>query len=220
MMTGDINHYKELLPEYINGRLDAETAAHLEKQIRADDDLKKELEELRLLKKSYDGLPGTIQGPSPAAFSRIMQNIEALENPGRKGLERHSSFWDGFRSWIDAFRDWAAVPGHAWTFAGVQMAVIVVMAVVLLFSPADHAFQTLSTDPPLPPSMAHINVVFDGTAMEKEIRELLTGLNVSIVDGPGRTGLYVIAVPDGQSVDQVIVQLKNSEIITFVQKKI
>jgi anti-sigma-K factor RskA len=218
-MTRDINHYRELLPEYVNGLLDAQTKADLEKQIQADDDLKKELEELNQLKQSYSSLSETIQGPSLKAFPRIMENIESLENPGRNRQIISQSDMVGVRQWIEILRDWMAVPKNAWAFASIQMAVIVVMAVVLFSSPADHTYQTLSTGSPLSGPVVHINVVFEGTAMEKEIRDLLTGIHAGIVDGPGQTGLYVIAVSEDQPVDQVLMQLKNAGIIKFVQKK-
>lgn len=219
-MTKDINTYRELIPEYLNDRLDVDARMDFEKNLRGNEALERELAEFKTLKKSYAGMSEKIPGPPPDAFSKIMKKIEHLEETEAENRLDISAVKTGFSRWVEIILDWAAVPRTAWAVAAVQMTIIIALAVVLISGPSNRSYETLSAGSIQSKSEIYINVVFKHTAMEEDIRNLLTGIPANIVDGPSETGLYVIAISSEQAVDQVILKLQNAGVVKFVQKKI
>ena len=57
-----------------------------------------------------------------------------------------------------------------------------------------HEYKTMSAPSVTTEDSILINVVFQEQATESEIRELLLKINGRIVDGPNRSGLYIIGL--------------------------
>ena len=63
-----------------------------------------------------------------------------------------------------------------------------------------------------------INVIFREQATESEIRELLLKINGRIVDGPTRSGLYIVGLKARQQGDSALETLRKSALVKMAEK--
>lgn len=218
----DKETFQDMIPQYINDQLDPAQKAAFENQLAMDQHLKEELEEFSLIKSSYAPLKETIPAPSPDVFSRIMDNVTAQEAKSEVESTSRDSVFDSLLDTLtERFREFFAAPRLAWSVAAVQMAVILFF---VMYNPAIEKqqpaqFQTLSSSTAQMVSGLQANVIFHETAMEKEIRSLLTEIDAAIISGPSESGLYVLLIKDTETEDRVLKILKSSDLVKFAQKK-
>lgn len=208
-MTDKSRDYEDLIPSYIDGRLAGHEKRAFENQLETDPVLKAQVEEFKLLSQSYEDLPGSLPDPPDDMFDRIMEKVETPEKS-----KSHTSVWDMVLPMFHAFKQAFSVPRLAWTVAAVQMAVIV----ILVFSAPKHGtYQTLSQSTVGTETILKFNVVFNETASEKQIRQLLTGIGADIVSGPDQNGLYVILVKGTKDRTVAIEKFNSSGVVRFVK---
>lgn len=211
-MDDNIDRFIEMIPLYLNDQLDSDQKTLFENQLEHDRQLKKEVEEYSMIKQSYSHLPKTLPSPSSDVFSRIMENIEHIENRQEKRAPGESIF----NTISEYIKNFLAAPKFAWSVAAVQMAVILFF--VFPFH-GEIKFQTLSTNEVELQTGVQINVVFHDMAVEKQIRDLLNDLNANIISGPSKTGLYIIKINDTGNKNLVLNTLKTSALIKFAQAR-
>lgn len=211
-MTDTSEKYFDMIPLYMDGLLSSDEKNEFELQLKNDPALKAEVEEFRMLQESYDGLEDDLPEPSDDVFARIMDKIE--EAPvTQKEKTQTFSFFEFLNSVSDYVRPAFTAPKLAWSVAAVQMAVLV----ILVFSfPDNTKFETLSDPGSKPDTGIHLNVVFEETAMEKEIRVLLSSIDAEFASGPGTGGMYVISLGENAQKEKAVEVLKQSGLVKFV----
>lgn len=134
------------------------------------------------------------------AFARLAPRLGA-QAPHVAVLER----WRGALA--------ANSPWLRWT-AAAQFAVIALLAVMLV-RPGDGAgdYRALGSETAV---QGDLVVVFRPDTTEREMRRILQASGARVVDGPGMTGAWVLAVPAGQS-DGALTQLRSEPAVSLVQ---
>lgn len=212
-MNHTADKYEDMIPSYLNGRLaDEEKQAFLH-QLETDQYLKIQVEEFSNIKESCSGLSDALPKPSKEIFSKIIERVESSENEHKTNVRSDDLQPPFYKKLTDFFR----VPEVAWSLTVLQAAVIVFL---VYYEPALSEYETLSS-PPVSVQSEHIefNIVFDESAMEKQIRHLLHSTGAEIINGPEENGLYTISVRNQKDNTRFLEQLKQSPFVKFVQKR-
>lgn len=180
-MTSDIEVKERvfgLLPFYVNDTLTAQERVEVDAVLAEDVNLRREVELLSLIRDE-------------------VKEEDVEFSPGEFGLAR-------LRRAID---DSAAEPrrglGMVATSAAAAAVLIVGSFVYLSKNDGEPSFIQAGADA----NAGDLVVAFHPSAAEGEIAELLTALDLSIVDGPSAIGLYRLAVSDTRDVGEVMAVL-------------
>ena len=93
-----------------------------------------------------------------------------------------------------------------------------VLLISLWLSPTGNGITTIGADGRPINDIATINVVFADSATQKEIRELLAGVEAQIANGPTSIGLYTIYIKGNENdAKSVIDRLKKSALILLAE---
>jgi hypothetical protein len=165
----------------------------------------------RILKETAANIPP----PSPAVFKRIEQSINEL-SPSTEVAASSSSLQSFFNRMYDYFNR----PRLAWGVVAVQA---IALCLFFAFSPTKNTYQTLSSDQTAvqSPAVPSFYVIFQDDARIQEIEHLLTQIDAVIVNGPGKRGIYSLKLLQSQSsanIDNLLLTLKKSPLITFIEK--
>jgi hypothetical protein len=137
---------------------------------------RRELEAQRALQAALSTLP-----PDPEvtlALARMHQRMDtAARGPWHRLTQR---FWHGSHPLLRGA-------------LALQLIAILGLAAALVVR-APPAYHTLSADPAVAQARTGIAITFSDGLSEKEVRTLLTGLALRIVDGPTADGAYTLAV--------------------------
>ncbi|MFP7753085.1 hypothetical protein ACLG6S_00240 [Thermodesulfobacteriota bacterium B35] len=167
-----------------------------------------------LLRELFNDASGDIEQVPPTLFSRIEERINdagagQMASPGRL-----AATWSRLRQWL---RSQSGRPRLAWGLAGVQAVAIVLL---LIFSNGSPPYHTLSApqDAFSTCRSVALHVIFKESSRIGDIDRLLLQVGASIVNGPGRRGIYTLAVPREKYTDQadIIEVLKRSPLVSFV----
>lgn len=209
-----VNEYQELIPEYLNGQLDRETARAFETALEADPELGRELEEYRQLRRLVKST-GSEPDPSPALFERILETLEETPAPEPQpapALGPARPFRETLEALLERFRSSLVLP---WSLALAQAAVI---AILLIPSIPESTYHTLGlVREAVETEYPSLNIVFSETARETEIRTLLLAVNASIASGPSAQGRYRIIIQQSGDPTAVMTRLRSSELVRFVE---
>ncbi len=94
---------------------------------------------------------------------------------------------------------------------------LVIIGLLLYIFNLKYEYKTLSTTEIRAETPYGINVVFKENVKEKEIRELIRKIDGRIIDGPSKTGLYVIGIKDREQKDRVLDILRKSDIVLLAK---
>ena len=217
-MIYDIDALKAMIPLYLNDQLSAEEQHAFSQGLADYPELAAELAEYREIQDSYRDLEAETPFPNQdRLFSRIMEKIDREETADAHEKTAPRAVTPGWRERLRGFFYTTFVsPKVAWSVAAVQVVLLVALIGAM---PERSAFQTLSTKGSESKGLHTLNVVFDEDAAEKEIRALLLKTGAVIVGGPSATGLYVLAVPQEQTPEEISAALSGSGIVTFVEPR-
>jgi hypothetical protein len=213
---GEHEQVAELLPWYANATLEADEAAQVDAHLAACAACREELARCRALSAAVRSEAAGEEGwaPSPRHFAGVLARIEASER--RPVRARGPAVLERIRTWV------RETPRPVrWAFAG-QGAAVVALAVALLWrTPAQAPYQTLSRPAPaLVDDRALLHVVVAEETTERQLRELLRGIDGVLVGGPSPRGVYTVALPYGDSdrehVDAIVTRLKAERAVRFV----
>lgn len=176
------------LPWYVNGTLDTATRRDLEAQLEASPSLRSELAWLRLVRsqiRDHARLTADHRA-ADAGLDTLMALIHGEESGKVVPLRTRLLNWVG---------EPRRLP---WSMA-IAAAVVLSQAVIigaLLDQPRSDPITSLSgaasASGPL------LQITFQSTATETQIRAVLSSVRGEIVAGPGALGVYTVRVPDGQ----------------------
>jgi len=167
-------------------------------------------------------------------LNRAMAEIESYERQRAQAEGRPAPKPRNFRDRVRAFREnwWPATPVFARFAMATQLALLLAVGTVALYQynhPRVVRESTYGTaagpsGTPGTEAKAKISVAFNEKASAREIRETLSEINGSIVDGPSAQGFYTVQLPfapeQTMEVDKVVQKLQqNRRVVSFAATK-
>ena len=168
-----------LLPWFVNGTLDADERALVERHVADCARCRQEVEWLRGLTAALVAGERSPEGAS--AFRKVRRRLERRgRRPGR------------------AWGRLLTVPWTQWVI-GAQLVLIAGLGTITyhsVFQDADHSarYRTLAAPGKAAPARGALVVVFDPGTSEAELRRVLREAGARVVDGPTATNAYVLDV--------------------------
>jgi hypothetical protein len=186
----------ELLPWYVNGRLEGREREGVEMHLSTCPSCQAELGHCRDLAAAVQATGETAWSPSPSQFSRLLARIDAAEAHGAQN-----------GGWLERLR--ARYTKHLlvlqstprlvrWTLAAQGAMILLLVGVLVWQAPSspEPLYRTLADDSEhAPGSQARLQVVFADDMTERELRALLTNIEGTIVKGPSPLGIYTVEIP-------------------------
>jgi hypothetical protein len=191
-----------LLPWFVNGTLDDDELAFVQKHLGRCASCQREVEWLRELHAAC--IVGEADPEASRALRQLRRRLE--ERPKTRGpVARLRNLWDQNRPW------------SRWVIA-TQLAVIVALGFWIL--PAyDEAplYRTLGSSNAAAPAAGNLVVVFDPATTVADLRRILHDAGARIVDGPTQANAYVLDVP-AQRKDQALQALRAERAAVLVEQ--
>ena len=188
---------RELIPLYVKGLLSDSQKAEVEKAMEDHAGLKDEIQQWKEILTAYKAIEEKIPQPSGAVYSRIAARIREQDCPG-------------------LFGRFLASKKLSFAFIAAQFLIILALGIYIVQTKPD--YRTLNAPPKETGSSLKINIVFKETATEAEIRQLLLKVNAHIIDGPKRSGLYLIEVLFPEEAEKSLSVLQNNTIVEVAEK--
>jgi hypothetical protein len=191
-----------MLPFLANDTLSAEERERLESHVEGSASARKELAFLRLVRTALQEAP-SVEGPTERERAQILERVCSGGDRGTK--HSRGTIWalaaalllalfEGGWIWQMSY-EMAQVPSHP--------------------EPAVESYRPAGSS-----TSAQIAVQFTDAATAKEIRELLLGQGLLVVDGPSALGVYQLILGGGGAVDaeriaKVVEALRVQPIVSY-----
>lgn len=177
---------ERLLPWFVNGTLEQDERALVERHLAECAHCHGEIAALRQLQDLHADV-----APLPdasASFRRLRNRLQAHGTPPRASR------------WHSLGRGWMLTPPWLRGAVAVQAVVVLVLAVMLIGSGhrPDARYRTLGDASHVVASREDVRqlvVVFDPHISQAQVHQLLRASQARIIDGPSDAGAYVLAVP-------------------------
>ncbi len=196
-LSDEKDYLRGIIPLYVKGLLSDSEKQEVEKMLSKKPELREEVDKWKRLGDAYKRIECELPRPSNMAYAKITERI-------RKPDDR--SFFERF------------MPSPAFSFGVIlaEFLIIVALSVMTLsFSPE---YRTLSAPSATIERPVRINVVFKEGVTETEIRNLLFKMDGKIVDGPFRSGLYVIAISSEKELEKSLGLIRNSGLAALAER--
>ena len=195
-MPDDRRDIEKLLPFYVNGTLDAEERTRIEALLETDAGLRDELAFLGAVREGVQQ-GAAASSPGELGLRRLLRDVRR-----ERRRERFNRAWR------------PAIAAAAALVLVLQFAVI-----ARLTSEPDGVFRPAGAA-----GEAHLQVTFEDTATEAEIRALLRGVGAEIVSGPSELGIYRLRVDpppaDDTAVEALLERLRSrGDVVSFVARE-
>ncbi len=165
-----------------------------------------------IMKKTAENVPPA----HPALFARIE---ESIEGPSPVSNARQTPSVSPVQALLNTVRDYLRRPQLAWGIVAVQA---IVLCLFIASAPIKNTYHTLSANRTNIEAQAGpiFYVIFHKNARLREIEQLLTRTNGTIINGPGKRGIYTIRFHPTPSatVKKLLTTLNNSSLITFIER--
>lgn len=199
---------KTLLPWFAVGALDADEMRTVEAHLQASPELQRELAEFKVMQ---DAVNDAENEPvfRPALINDALRQIEEFEatqqTPASPGLFSNAVEW--LRETLVG--GWVQAPSGARLAMVAQFALILVLGGILMTptetgTDGEPAYSTAAARPADGATNAAgtaLVVVFQPTATEQQMRDLLADVGAEIVAGPSARGSYTIRVESESDAD-------------------
>jgi Putative zinc-finger len=210
----------ELIPWLVNGRLDREEQARLERHVGECEDCRREVEEQRRLRSLIRQPESNVEYAPQASFQKLWSRIEA-SRPG-EGSEPEASAGPTPRGRKAAEQAESRPP--RW-----MLAAATVLALGLGFLVAaswraqapDRAseYRTATAPAAEPDRDGQIRAVFSPNVTVDELTRIVSETRLTIVSGPSDSGVYTLAVQPGQDlpVTEALARLRSDPRVRFAE---
>ena len=186
-----------LLPWFVNGTLEGEELAIVQRHVDRCEACQREVEWLRELHAACVASPGASR-----ALRHLRRGLEAPRNQADPAPPRR--LWSRMLPWSQ------------WAIAA-ELAVIIGLGIWLLPSASDSTlYRTLGARDVIPKN-GSIVVVVDPATTEAELRRILRDAGARIVDGPTQANAYVLDVP-AQRQEQAMQALRAEHALVLVER--
>jgi hypothetical protein len=221
----------ELLPWYVNATLDQQERDLVASHLEGCSECAKEVRSLTAIRKAVIAAGDQAPEPSPRLMDRALADIENYERSTAQAESRKSSKPNTFRERIRSLGAswWPATPVFARFAMAAQLAALVVVGALAIYqhSHPNIVYKSLSETPGQEtgnPAKARISVGFRDKASAREIRQALSEISGTIVDGPSPLGLYTVQLPfasdQSAEVDKAVQKLlQNQRVVSFAAAK-
>ena len=231
-----MNHQEiiELLPWYVNATLSSEEKAIVASHLEGCAECAGEVRSLTAMRKAVIAVGDQAPDPSPFLLNRALAEIESYESQRAPAEGRPAPKPGNFRDRLRAFREnwWPATPVFARFAMATQLALLLAVGTVALYQynhprvvrEAPYGTAAGPSGTPGTEAKAKISVAFNEKASAREIRETLSEINGTIVDGPSAQGFYTVQLPfapeQTTEVDKVVQKLQqNRRVVSFAATK-
>ena len=232
-----MNHQEiiELLPWYVNATLSSEEKAVVASHLEGCTECAGEVRSLTAMRKAVIAVGDQAPDPSPFLLNRALAEIENYERQRTQAEGRPAPKPGNFRDRLRAFREnwWPATPVFARFAMATQLALLLAVGTVALYQ---YNHPRVVQQPPYntaagpsgpnagTEAKAKIIVAFNEKASAREIRQALSEINGTIVDGPSAQGFYTVQLPfapeQTAEVDKVLQKLQqNRRVVSFAATK-
>ena len=190
----------ELLPWFANGTLVGRERVDVNRHVSECIACWRGLEDLRALQSAIRN--DHVDSAATQAFAQLKTRIEQDESKRpRHVLHRVAFRWNTSEVWVRSLLI-------------AQFATLVLIAVAYLSHPAPQYYHTLAA--PVTKARGDMTVIFEATASEREIRDVLLGVHASIVDGPSAEGTYTLQGRAGTG-QNMLSQVRQQSIVKFCE---
>jgi len=191
-----------LLPWFVNGTLDGDELAFVQKHLDGCGSCQREVDWLRELHAAC--IAGEADPDASSALRQLRHRLE--ERPGGRGwMTPLRNLWGQSRPW------------SRWVIA-TQLAVIAALGFWILPAYEGPAlYRTLGASKAAAPAAGNLVVVFNPTTTEADLRRILRDAGAHIVDGPTQANAYVLEVP-AQRKDQALQALRSERAAVLVEQ--
>jgi len=212
------DHVADLLPWYINGRLNAEERAkvmhHLQHCVRCT-------AELNLQQQLQAAITAPVKveiAPQPS-FNKLWERIITEDHPHVDRAIRTSLItrlpFEGFSHWMRTY--WMPV-----TLATQAALIIVLIGLIVIKQQAppndDAAYRTVTSNAPINGTVFH--VVFDDATRLADIKDILLRSNLQVISGPTAAGVYSLTPTNEQlsiANQQTVKSLRDDPRVRFAE---
>jgi len=230
-----MNHQEivELLPWYVNATLDPGERDLVATHLEGCNECAHELRSLTAIRKAVIAVGDQSPEPSAGLLDRALAEIENYERKrsAAQAVSQKPSKPNSFRERIRTFGVswWPATPVFARVAMAAQLAALLVVGTLALYQ-HNHpgvVYKSLSETSGQETgstARARISVGFQDKASAREIRQALSEVGGTIVDGPSPLGLYTVQLPfapdQSEEVDRVVQKLlQNRRVVSFAAAK-
>lgn len=191
----------ELLPWYANGTLNPVEQAQVDQHLPSCSECRQQLTQYRQLDNArIVSSDAQAWRPSPAQFSRILQDIDDLESAAGKAVSpvRMPGLFGNLSAWLKA------TPSPVYWFMTLETVTLAALVLLVVAQPPQQPgaqlFQTLSNERPLvTATLPRLSIVFAEDITEREIRALLQKQHGQLVQGPSMLGVYTVQLTTGRA---------------------
>ena len=175
---------ERLLPWLVNGTLDGDERATVERHVDACADCQQQLAQWQALQAAC-ALPAAPTIDPMPSFSRLRSRLQAPR------ARPHVSRWSAMRS------AWTTAPAWLRGAVAAPCALLLALGGAWFAREQPAPYRTLSDMPAVVPAStdARLVVVFEPGTSQARTQQLLHASQARIVDGPNEVGAYVLAVP-------------------------
>lgn len=189
---------RSMLPLYSKKLISDEKKEEIEKSLCNEPELQRELNFWNRVKEGYEKIKTDLPEPPTDIYPKIIKEIKKRE-------KTKISIWSIF----------SLNPKFSFGFIMVQF--LVILGLLFYIFNLKYEYKTLSTTEIRAETSYTINVVFKEDAREKDIRELIKKIDGRIIDGPSKTGLYIIGIKDREKKETVLNILRKSNIVVLAE---
>jgi Putative zinc-finger len=187
-----------LLPWFVNGTLEGDELAFVQKHVDRCEACQREVEWLRELHAACVAAPG-----ASSALSHLRRRLEEPRNQAATAAPLRT-LWSRILPWSQ------------WAIAA-ELAVIIGLGIWLLPSAGDPALYRTLGARDVTPKSGSIVIAVDPTTTEAELRRILHDAGARIVDGPTQANAYVLDVP-AQRQEQAMQALRAEHALVLVER--
>ncbi len=167
----------------------------------------------RILQQTAEDIPPA----APDVFARIEEAITPSSFADNGDMTSPPSF---LSTLVERLHDLVAQPRIAW---GVAAAQAIVLCLFFAFFPGNTTYQTLSGNQISQQediTAPTFTVIFQDNATIGAVETLLKQVDATIINGPGRRGIYTITLASTGKTnrDEALKNLQNSSLITFIEQ--
>ena len=173
---------EELLPWYITGQLEGDELALVEQHVSSCTHCRRQLAFERRLFDEVAGLSPEVD----AGWERLKQRLESPQP-----IEAGQGWWDKLVN--EAAAMWRSLNRPAVAAIAFAQLAFVVVAGALLMSLSQPAYRALGSAPP--PQSANVIAMFDASATQSQLTDLLRKNGATLAGGPTSAGAYLLHVP-------------------------
>jgi len=210
------DHVIDLLPWYLNGRINADDRAKVMQHLQQCERCAAELNMQKHLQTAINAPVKVEIAPQPS-FNKLWERVVAEENAdvdaAIKPTSNHISPLQQFACWLQA--QWMPV------ILATHMAVIVAGGIFFVkheTTNTNAAYRTVSTTTPTQGAVFH--VVFDDATRLTDIKDILLRSNLQVISGPTAAGVYSLSPMTEQAavdIKQTVKSLRDDPRVRFAE---